>query len=314
MMNPQHLTSQELSIESEIRNIQGSVLDQIKSLQARLIEESNDSPLAPKKPHKKAATRPRDEIRVCCKILHEVRQEYDDIPEETEGDKDLRDRLISRILHVRGRVERISGSKVVSNDAKKLVTGCDEILKIVINVENLDESRRQMNDIDMVIDFSSERGSKHENHGSKTKKKLSEKYGVGVAGSSKSSKQFGQSKTLKVPKINLSDDTSESSTDNSQSVKEKLTSTMKLKKMKRRNFALEGNASDRRLLKAVKKIGLSTSKLKASRVGGDTSSSSTDDGSSELSSSSSSEDFVDQRRRILNRGHRENNAERRPFD
>lgn len=326
-MKPQHLTLEELTIESEIRGIKGSVLNQLKLLEIRLGEESKDNSLAPVKPHKKASTRPRDEITNCCKILHVIRQTYDEFPGEIEmeNNEDI-ESMISRIIHVKGRVERVSGSKVVSADAKKLKISCDEILKILANVGNLDESKQQMNDIDVPNPMNYSSGEElNADLGEKQQSKDKQKSGGKMrqpgkcddegAGSSKMA-YFKSKHAEKATDERRDVNSSESSYDTTQSMIKILSSTKKASKKIRRSSTKEMKADDKHLLKTIKKMGLSSSAIKRrSNVSEDSSSSSSESKSNNSSSSSSSsENHRNARgRNNRSRGNQNHNSEKRSF-
>lgn len=319
-MNPQHLSSEELAIESEIRGIKGSVLSQIKLVGARLIEETKDNSLVPGKPHKKAAARPRDEIITCCKILHAIRQEYDHISEETDNDEVIQG-MTSRILHVKGRVRRVKGSKVVAKDAEKLISSCEEILKILANVGNLNESKQQMKVIEMSdhyslgADLDADLGENLEADNKKQepriKKKLSNRNDGAVAGPLSIDAKKKHSENTKSDSSSTT--TSGSSYNTSQSVAKMLSSTKKIPKIKRRDSKYEKARSESRLQKTMKKMGLSSSKSKAAKVNVESSSSSSESESNSSSSSSSDDHNEARERSNRNRGHRNQNSERRSF-
>lgn len=67
------------------------------------------------KPHLNAFNKPKSEIILCSKILQLIRAEYDEVIEQNVDGKIMNhpfvDILTSRVLHVQGRLQRISHSK-----------------------------------------------------------------------------------------------------------------------------------------------------------------------------------------------------------
>lgn len=124
-MNVNHLDAAELEIEFFIRNLKGPFIKQFSELKKHLNTEAKDGH-SPDVPHRLALANPKREITTCCRKLKEIRELFhsklakkdkSDVLEISLDDIAL---LQSKLMHVEGRLQRLSSIESIAEAAMNL--------------------------------------------------------------------------------------------------------------------------------------------------------------------------------------------------
>lgn len=132
MIVVEHLLSDEFSVECFIRDIKGTIPQQSKELSARLLEEFVGKTEAPTLAHANAKKNPKREIKFCSERIKFLKQELEKL---IKGDSDLSVNALqtiqSRLIHIFGRLQRISSSETVRTNSKALSDSCNLLLSSI---------------------------------------------------------------------------------------------------------------------------------------------------------------------------------------
>lgn len=121
-MNINSLTNDEFIVECDVRNIRGVAIDSYNQLKAQLAAEQVTSVLIPNRAHQAARKNPKREITLCKAKLQSLKSIIQSL--ENTFNQDEYTNIYSRLLHVEGRIQRISRSKVV----KEFVADINDII------------------------------------------------------------------------------------------------------------------------------------------------------------------------------------------
>lgn len=152
MIDPNFLESDEFTVECEVRNIRGPLVYQLKELGAAYEKEFHQAGISPGAAHQKASKNPRQEIFLCSNKLREIRISLEHAASSVDPKRlENLDILSSRILHIKGRLHRISTSKTVGPQTVKLQELADKILSLVNDLKvpdvDLEKSIKSIQDI-----------------------------------------------------------------------------------------------------------------------------------------------------------------------
>lgn len=151
-MNCEHLESDELIIEFEIRNIHGSILSQLTSLKMYLEDENNHVKNLPENPHESALRNPAQEVILCItklKVLHaEIKNQFESDSFEFS---DFFESLKSRLLHILSRARRMSHFENIQPTTNAIITTCSVLLENIVKVQrkeiSVQDSRPALDDM-----------------------------------------------------------------------------------------------------------------------------------------------------------------------
>lgn len=134
-MNIEHLEGDELLIEFEIRGIKGPLLRQLTLLGNILKNENEGTAEIPDKPHLKASQHPKREIDTCINKLKTIRECIQTFLNSENQGNELLEGITSRIIHLQGRINRISKSKGVKTVSEKINLSCQTLLETIVKVQ-----------------------------------------------------------------------------------------------------------------------------------------------------------------------------------
>lgn len=161
-MKLSHLQMDEVAIECEVRNIYGTIVEQMAELKKRLKEEAEGTMDVPIKSHQRAFKKPRFEAKICAETLAELQRElHEGISDET-GNLEVVDQIKSRIEHIQARLNRISHCKVpeIVNAVHKLLLSCDALLETTGNLAgtqaDTESAISQIDAVDVSIQLESD--------------------------------------------------------------------------------------------------------------------------------------------------------------
>lgn len=121
--NINHLKPDEFLIECSVRKLTGNPLENLENLKLLIKGELDNPILRPVKPHIQASKNPDREIRKCQIKIYELRQNFIDLEDETLDEENNQDSIMSRIMHVIRRLERLSSA------TRRYKTQCLQVLK-----------------------------------------------------------------------------------------------------------------------------------------------------------------------------------------
>lgn len=136
-MKLSHLQMDEVAIECEVRNIYGTIVEQMTELKKRLKEEADGTIQVPIKPHQRAFKKPRFETKICAETLAELQRELHEVASDQPENFEEVNQIKSRIEHIQARLNRISHSKVpeIINAVHKLLLSCETLLETINNLK-----------------------------------------------------------------------------------------------------------------------------------------------------------------------------------
>ena len=139
------LKPDEINVECELRGIISDSPNAMSDLLAQIEAEHSKIAIAPAKMHERAYKRPDNEIECCRTKLLRLKEEVaecSNVPSDQLGKKVRQ--IVSRLLHVRGRLERATQSPSYQKSADQVLKSCQQLLDslaIYINDDDLlDES------------------------------------------------------------------------------------------------------------------------------------------------------------------------------
>lgn len=149
MINPDYLDIDELKIETQIRNINGPILKQLDSLKAYLTDEYAGEKDAPIVVHSEAQKNPIEEVIVCIDKLKDLQSKFrEHLSRENDEVEDLLDIITTRLIHIQGRVKRISNNEEVQavGSVEKLIQSCGSMLVVMEKIR-----QRELNNEASII-------------------------------------------------------------------------------------------------------------------------------------------------------------------
>lgn len=132
-MDPRYLSADEVEVECMLRNISGSVVEQLEQLRKALNLENNGQLIAPDKMHIAARKSPQRELNVCSEKLKGLQPQVTEISEISQDNRNKKlASLSTRVLHINSRLQRvINTSPTCKDSAYRLSLACDKFLEVI---------------------------------------------------------------------------------------------------------------------------------------------------------------------------------------
>lgn len=154
-----HLDQSEIDIECSVRNIPGPSNLKHTLLAKALLSEREGELISPCKPHEDAIRRPRLEIVECVDKLNQIRNDLRTKLTDESGEDTLAAtvliKLRSKLIHVEGRLARLSTLTEATVDSKYLLEICAKLRNIFKNPrgspEDLNKTIKSLDELDINI-------------------------------------------------------------------------------------------------------------------------------------------------------------------
>lgn len=155
-MEIDHLESDEIEVECLVRGLN---LDNLVQLKAQLVLEIKSPALKTKRPHMAAYKNPKRELQLCGAKLNELKEWIQENSEEVVTAEIVK--IKSRILHIQGRLERMTYSKSLKKDLPNFVNKVSDLLRVIGDKEtnethSLTVSIREIRDLDLELESDDE--------------------------------------------------------------------------------------------------------------------------------------------------------------
>lgn len=153
-MDANLLEFDEFEIECRIRNLnEGTNIDRLKNLLEQVQVETTTPVLIPTVAHIAASKNPKRELRICSEKINTLHNWLQHHLKNKELNRIHLYKIKSRILHVQGRLFRISKSKVANQEAISLLEICtnllDPIEKVISEVNQIEELESSFSNIEL---------------------------------------------------------------------------------------------------------------------------------------------------------------------
>lgn len=144
----EHLDASELDLEFLVRQIKGSFFQQLTQLKDHLKKEENNESVGPTA-HVAALKNPRREVNFCTRKFSEIRKDLESHMKHLDASnleltEESLKRYRARLLHIIGRMKRISSSQVAREGAMKLLLVINPFMDLLkpngISIDDLDKS------------------------------------------------------------------------------------------------------------------------------------------------------------------------------
>lgn len=148
------LKPDEIEVECELRGILSGSADVLVILQQQVDDEKVNISNAPRRMHSRAAKNPNTELEGCRNKLKRLRDEVTNLKSiEISERTNKAEQVWSRLVHVRGRLERVSSSPTYQNASEHLLQACVQLLQSVEgylnNSDDLDNSIKTAEEVEM---------------------------------------------------------------------------------------------------------------------------------------------------------------------